>query len=108
MSQIALIVRHQAKPGMRDALCSVWEHYIKPNASANPGHLACFFCLDSGNDTGVTAFQIFSSEEAKEQFLQSPWYPEYLQKVSEFVAGPPTITSSWIAWSKPQPAAGQA
>jgi quinol monooxygenase YgiN len=100
MKPIALIVRHRTKPGMRREMVNVWEHYIRPHAISNPGHMAYFFCFDTGNETGITAFQIFTDEAAKDAFLTSEWYPEYLEKVSEFIEGPPQIEMSELVWSK--------
>jgi len=79
---------------------AIWESYIKPNATINPGHLAYYFCYDSDCPDGITAFQIFASIESKEQFLKSDWYPEYLQKVSDYIVEPPHITTAEVLWNK--------
>jgi quinol monooxygenase YgiN len=100
MKPIALIVRHRTKPGMRPETHNVWEQYIKPHANSNPGHMAYFFCYDSDNETGITAFQIFTDKAAKDAFLTSEWYPEYLEKISAFIVEPPQIVMSELVWSK--------
>lgn len=100
MKRIALIVRHQTKPGMRNRMRAIWETYIQSNVRLNPGHVAYYFCYDSDNSDGITAFQIFTSLESKEQFLKSQWYPEYLKKVSEFISQPPQITTAEVLWDK--------
>ncbi|NJK52379.1 MAG: antibiotic biosynthesis monooxygenase [Leptolyngbyaceae cyanobacterium SU_3_3] len=100
MNSIALIVRHKAKPGMRENMRATWEAYVKPNAQSNPEHLACYFCYDSDNSDGITAFQIFTSAQAKEEFLKSEWYPDYLTEVSKFISEPPQITTAEIMWNK--------
>ncbi len=100
MKPIALIVRHKTKPGMRNQMRTTWESYVKPNALINPNHLAYYFCYDTNDENGITAFQVFSNIEAKDQFLKSAWYPEYLKIVSEFISEPPLITSAEIIWNK--------
>ncbi len=105
--QISLIVRHRAKPGQREEMRAVWERYIKVNALRNPGHLSYFFNYDQDDPDGVIAFQVFSSVQAKDAFLSSEWYPEYLESVSEFVAEPPQITTASVVWSKEDERAGR-
>ncbi|MDB4474498.1 antibiotic biosynthesis monooxygenase [Opitutaceae bacterium] len=98
--QVALIVGHRTKPGQRDAMRAVWEEYIKPNVRDNPGHLAYYFNTVADDPDGVVAYQIFTNEAAKDAFLASDWYPEYLEKVSVHVAEPPEITTASVVWSK--------
>ncbi len=100
------MVRHRAKPGEREKLRSVWERFVKVNALRNPGHLAYFFNYDQDDADGVVAFQVFADAEAKDTFLASEWYPEYLREVSEFVAEPPQITTASLVWSKEDELAG--
>lgn len=102
-NQVALIVRHRTKPGQRDAMRAVWERYIKPNVSQNPGHLAYYFNTVEDDPDGVVAFQIFTDHAAKDAFLASDWYPEYLEEVSPHIAEPPEITTASVAWSKQDP-----
>lgn len=100
MSKIALIVRHRAKPGQRELLRATWERFIKPNALKNPHHLEYYFSYDRDCEERVTAFQIFSSIEAKNDFISSPWYPDYIQEISQHIAEPPEITELSLMWSK--------
>lgn len=100
MSKIALIVRHKAKSGQRDKLRAVWERFIKPNAFKNPAHLSYFFNYEENDPNRVIAFQVFSSVRAKDEFLESDWYPEYIRQVSEYIAEPPDITTASLVWSK--------
>ena len=100
MSKIALIVRHKAKSGRRDELRAVWERFIKPNVLQNPEHLAYYFNYDQDDQDVVIAFQIFSSVQAKDEFLKSEWYPEYIRQVSDYIVDPPNITTASLLWSK--------
>ena len=60
MNPIALFIRHKAKPGRRDAMREIWEHYVKPRAAANPGHLEYFFCYDIKDPDTLVVFQLLS------------------------------------------------
>ena len=66
MNPIALFIRHKAKPGQRDAMREIWEHYVKPRAAANPGHLEYFFCYDIKD---LTLLLSFSSITIKRQWM---------------------------------------
>ena len=100
MSAVALIVRHKTKPGMRDEMRSIWERFVKPNALKNPDHLAYYFCYDTEDRDAVTAFQIFSNAQAKDAFLKSEWYPDYIREVSNCIIAAPHITVTTPIWSK--------
>ena len=96
----ALFIRHQALPGMREAVQRVWEKYVKPRAASNPGHLAYYFCHDSGDPDVVCVFQLYSSEAAMKEFLAGDWYPEYLAEIKSVTAATPQITPAALIWSK--------
>ncbi len=100
MNNISLIVQHRSKPGHRDRLRSVWERFIKACVVKNPGHLAYYFSYDLEDPDRVIAFQIFSDIQAKDEFLNSEWYPNYLEQISEHIAEPPIITTASLIWSK--------
>ena len=85
---------------MRDHMRAIWEFYIRRNAARNPGHCAYYFCYETDDDNGITAFQVFTSREAKEKFLNSEWYPEYLHKVADYITEPPQITEAEVLWTK--------
>lgn len=100
MSKIALFVRHQAKPGMRDDVRRVWEKHVKPRAAANPAHEAYYFCYDRADADVISVFQLYSSEAAMNEFLGGDWYPVYLSEVAEFVATPPRVMPADPVWTK--------
>jgi quinol monooxygenase YgiN len=101
MSQTALFVRHQAKPGKRDDVRSVWEKYVKPRAATNPAHEAYYFCYDDQDPDVICVFQLYRDAAAMRDFLKGGWYPEYLNEVGQFVAQPPQLTSTELIWAKP-------
>lgn len=43
MTQLALIIRHQTRPGLRDDVRKVWEAHMAPAIDANPDHPAYFY-----------------------------------------------------------------
>ena len=100
MNQTALFIRHQAKPGMRADVQRVWEKYVKPRASANPGHLAYYFCHDSADPDVVCVFQLYASEQAMKEFLSGDWYPDYLTEIKNVTAAAPQITPAALVWNK--------
>lgn len=100
MSKIALFIRHHALPGRRDDVQRVWEKYVKPNAAANPDHEAYYFCRDMIDPDVISVFQLYSDEDGPQAFMTSPWYPQYLEEVSEFVVAPPVISPASLVWAK--------
>lgn len=101
MSKTALFIRHQAQPGKRDEVRSVWEKYVKPRAAANPAHEAYYFCFDNNDPDVICVFQLYTSEEAAKEFLSGEWYSEYLNEVSKVVAAAPQISPASLVWNKP-------
>lgn len=100
MSQAALFIRHQAKPGKRDDVRRVWEKYVKPRAAANPAHAAYYFCYDSNDADAICVFQLYTDAAAMQNFLMGAWYADYLNEVSQLVAVPPQITPADLVWAK--------
>ena len=100
MDPIALFVRHKAKPGQRNAVREIWEHYVKPRAAANPGHLEYFLCYDIEDPDTVVVFQLYRDQAALDDFLAGAWYSEYLQAVSAVVAKLSEILPATLVWQK--------
>ena len=100
MNEVGLFIRHQAKSGMRGEVQRVWEKYVKPRATANPAHLAYYFCHDTAHPDVVCVFQLYSSEAAMNEFLAEPWYPNYLAEIAPLIATGPQITPATLVWSK--------
>lgn len=101
MSRIALFIRHQAQPGRREEVQRIWEKHVKPRVISNPAHEAYYFCHDQADPNVVCVFQLYSSEDAMKDFLSGPWYPAYLEEISEVVTGPPTVSPASLVWEKP-------
>lgn len=102
MSNTALFIRHQAKPGMRDRVREIWEQYVKPRAATSPEHLAYYFCYDDKEPDSICVFQLFTDDQAFKRFLEGEWYPEYLKEIEEVVAEAPQIQPASLIWQKPQ------
>ena len=100
MNPVALYVRHQAKPGMREQMRAVWEKHVKPRAAVNPGHLEYFFCHDDTDPDVVMVFQLYRDQAALDGFLAGDWYPAYLAEVAKVVAEPPRIVPAALVWRK--------
>jgi len=100
MTSFALIVRHQTKSGKRDEVRRVWEKHMAPAISANPGHIAYFYCFDNDDPDSICAFQQYASVEASQDFLKTESYAAYLQDVEPLLLGPPQVTALIPVWVK--------
>jgi quinol monooxygenase YgiN len=100
MTQIALIIRHLVRPGLRDDVRRVWEARMAPAIDANPGHLAYFYCFDDSEPDAITAFQVYDSIESSREFLETGAYASYLRDVEPLLSAPPQITPLTPVWMK--------
>lgn len=100
MTSLALIIKHKTQPGKRDEVRKVWEKHMAPAVSANPGHLAYFYCFDNADPDAILAFQQYVSAEAAGEFLKTDSYAAYLQEVEPLLSGPPQVTALTPMWSK--------
>ena len=100
MTPLALIIKHKTKPGKRDEVRKVWERHMAPAVSANPGHIAYFYCFDNADPDAIVAFQQYVSAEAAGEFLKTDSYAAYLQEVEPLLSGPPQVTALTPVWSK--------
>ncbi|AKC86341.1 putative quinol monooxygenase [Pseudoxanthomonas suwonensis] len=100
MTSFALIVKHKTQPGRRDDVRRIWEKHMAPAVSANPGHLAYFYCFDNSDPDSISAFQQYASTEASQEFLEKESYAAYLKEVEPLLAGPPEVTALTPVWSK--------
>lgn len=100
MTSLALIIKHQTRPGKRDEVRKVWERHMAPAISANPGHIAYFYCFDNADPDAILAFQQYVSAEAAGEFLKTDSYAAYLQEVEPLLSGPPQVTALTPMWSK--------
>jgi quinol monooxygenase YgiN len=100
MNTTALFIIHRTKPGMRDAVRSVWMKHMAPAIQANPGHLAYTYSFDNNDPDGICAFQLYSSEAEAKAFLNHSSYLAYLKEVESLLSGPPQIKSLSPQWVK--------
>ncbi|SDR09116.1 antibiotic biosynthesis monooxygenase [Pseudoxanthomonas sp. CF125] len=100
MTSHALIIKHKTQAGKRDEVRKVWERHMAPAVSANPGHIAYFYCFDNADPDAIVAFQQYVSAEAAGQFLKTDSYAAYLQEVEPLLSGPPQVTTLTPMWSK--------
>ena len=100
MTQLALTIRHQTLPGMREAVRQVWETHMAPAVASNPGHLAYFYCFDNADPDVISAFQVYDGADSSQQFLKTDAYLAYLQDVEPLLAGPPQVTALTPVWTK--------
>ena len=100
MTPLALIIKHMTRPGKRDEVRKVWERHMAPAVSANPGHIAYFYCLDDTDPDSISAFQVYESAEASQQFLKTDGYSADLKDVEPLLSGPPQVTALTPVWVK--------
>jgi quinol monooxygenase YgiN len=100
MSEIALFIKHKTLPGKRDEVRKVWEKHMAPAISANPAHIAYFYCFDNADPDSICAFQRYASAEAAQDFLKTSSYLAYLREVERLLSGPPQVTTLTPLWSK--------
>lgn len=100
MSQVALIIRHRTQPGKRDQVRAVWERHVRPAITANPDHLAYFYCFDDHDPDSIIAFQVYTDTEAANAFLATDRYGAYQQAVEPLLQGPPDVVGMTPVWSK--------
>jgi quinol monooxygenase YgiN len=100
MTSFAVIIKHKTQPGKRDQVRAVWEKHMAPAVSSNPGHTAYFYCFDNADADAISAFQVYESAEASQQFLTTDSYAAYLLDVEPLLSGPPQVTALTPMWVK--------
>jgi len=100
MTNLAIMIRHQTKPGARDDVQRVWLRHMAPAVEANPGHVAYFYCLDDADPDAIIAFQVYADADASAAFLKTDAYSAYLAEVEPLLIGPPQVSELTPVWSK--------
>lgn len=100
MSQIAVTIRHQPRPGARNDVRAVWERHLAPAIAGNPGHVAYFYCFDETDPDAITAFQVYEDAAASQAFLQTAAYAAYVAEVEPLLTGPPSVSVHRPVWAK--------
>ena len=104
---VAVTVNHQTKPGLRDTVRATWESWMPAVVSANPGHLAYWYCFDRTDPQVIRAFQVYRDEAAAKAFLEEEAYAGYVAAVEHMLEGPPEVTMADVIWSKEMSHAGR-
>lgn len=100
MTALALIIKHKTQPGKRDEVRAAWEKHMAPAVSANAGHVSYFYCFDNADADSISAFQVYESAEASQEFLETDSYRAYLKDVEPLLSGPPQVTALTPVWIK--------
>jgi quinol monooxygenase YgiN len=93
-------VIHAAKEYLPLVETIVWEKHMAPAISANPAHIAYFYCFDNADPDSICAFQRYASAEAAQVFLKTSSYLAYLREVERLLSGAPQFTTLTPVWSK--------
>lgn len=96
----ALFLTHTTLDGRRDEVHAVWSKHMAPAISANPDHLAYFYCYDLGDPNVIRVFQQYRSADAATAFLRSDAYAAYLGAVEPLLTGPPEVHAAEPTWTK--------
>lgn len=74
--------------------------HMAPAVQANPGHLAYYYCFDQDDQDALSAFQLYSSARAAEEFVEGAAYADYQRAVAALLQGPPEVLRLDPQWSK--------
>ena len=100
MSNTALYIRHQAKPGKRDEVMRIWEKYAQAYLEQAEGLLAYFYCYDNNDPDAVIAFQMTDGTSGVDDFVQQSWFAAYQAETAELLAGESEFRSFDPRWVK--------
>ena len=96
----ALVLRHRAKPGLRDQLVEVWRRHMPEAVQANDGHQTYVICASHADPDVLLVFQQYRDATAAQAFLGNPAYLAYLRESGELLTGPPEVEAVEPLWSK--------
>lgn len=102
MSQIALFIRHHAKPGRRDDLRRLWETRVRAYVSAEPGQLVYAYCEDATDPDVILVFQLHTDATVAASFTRQPWYAAYHSGTEDLLVAPSQFWQADPIWTKPQ------
>lgn len=101
MTKTALIIRHKALPGRRDALRAVWERHARDYVAASAGYAIYAYCEDQNDPDVIWAFQIHSNASSADQFTSQLWYAAYDAETKALLAEPSQFHAALPLWAKP-------
>jgi quinol monooxygenase YgiN len=99
LNEYAVVIRHTTNPGRRDEVQRVWQRHMQPAIAANRGHEVYVYSFGADADT-IVAFQVYSSADAANAFLESPAYAAYEAEVADLLEGPPQVELLQPQWIK--------
>lgn len=100
MAKTATYVRHQARPGMRDALRRVWDKYARPWVAAADGALSVYYCYDDADPDTIIVFQVAADPATAQSFVTQPWFPDYQRETQALLAGQSELRTATPQWVK--------
>jgi len=84
------LIRLTCKPGMRPALLDVLNNYVD-RLGEEPGTEIYTVSIDPDNDDLVWMYEVFASEDAQREHMQSAALAEMLPLMQELLDGPPAV-----------------
>ena len=100
MSQNALYIRHQAKPGKRDEVKRVWEKYARDYVGTAKGQLSYFYGYDANDPDAIVVFALQADQAAAQEFVKQPWFADYERETKALLAAPSEFRSAMPQWTK--------
>jgi quinol monooxygenase YgiN len=100
MSQTALFIRHQAKPGKRDEVRRVWEKYARDYVAGSNGQLSYCYCYDDNDPDAILVFQVAADQASAQDFVKQPWFADYERETAALLAGPSEFRAATPQWIK--------
>ncbi len=100
MQPVAVLVTHRAHQGQRDAVRAIWEEYLAPVVTSNPGHLSYAYCFDDADPDVICAFQLYRDADAAAAFQLEPGYAAYEKAVAPLLIGAPSVRRLTPQWTK--------
>ncbi|MFN7025096.1 MAG: putative quinol monooxygenase [Pseudorhizobium sp.] len=100
MSNIALFVRHTARPGKRREVQHLWEKYVRDYVAGNSQQPAYFYCFDDKDPDVIVVFQLYTDQTSGRDFTQQSWYADYERETAALLAAPSEFRSATPQWMK--------
>ena len=100
MSKSVTVVRHKAKPGMRDEVRRVWEKYASEYIARSSGVLSCIYSYDDADPDAVIVYSLATDAAVGLDFTKQPWFADYQRETAALIAGPPEVRTATPQWEK--------
>jgi quinol monooxygenase YgiN len=86
----ASLIRLTCKSGLRPALLDVLNNYLD-RLGEEPGTEIFTLSIDPDNEDLVWMYEVFASEDAQREHMQSPAVADMLPPMQELLDGPPAV-----------------